>query len=296
MDRHYPDRGAGYLAGIIFKNDRLSYYDMYIERALDHGYIVTSYIDYLEHYMDKCLKVMILRHDVDNSCSAVERMFEIERKYGVKATYYFRWSTIDMNLIRELDRHGFEAGLHYETLGRYCEENNISSVDAGILKSCREILKAEIDKFNKWTGIRIKTCASHGHPKNMAMGISNNVLFEGEDYKSYGLEGEAYDRDFYEREKTVHISDCNILYNYGFFYGSNPLKEIYEGRKVVVFLSHPEYWQYSINSRIKMMVKLLSGRYTTSSSEEFKRIAWGSLIESQNRPGSVMEYGGNHAF
>lgn len=266
------DRGVKFILENIFVNNRLKYYDMYIKLAKENGYTVTSYVDYLNSYINnKDKKVLILRHDIDSITPNPRKVFNIERKNGVKSTYYFRWNTMDAHLINELNENGFEVGLHYETLATYCEKNNITKVDDSIIKICRENLKEEIAEFKRVTGVNIKTIANHGHPINVKLGMSNNMLIEDEDYLEYGILGEVYDKEFY-KTVTTHIMDTNIMYNYGYAYKDNPIESILNGDRVIVFLSHPEHWRYSVKGRCKLLIKLLLKKYTTSTNREFKRI------------------------
>lgn len=172
------DTGISFIFKNIFLNNRFDYYDYYIKLAKEKGYIVTSFIDYLQNYKKTDNKVLILRHDVDSNTINTKLMFEIEKSNNVKATYYFRWCTINYDIIKKMNELGFEVGLHYETLASYCVENNINELSDDIIKTCRKELKEEIKEFKNNTNIDIKTIANHGHPKNVELGASNNILLE----------------------------------------------------------------------------------------------------------------------
>ncbi|AUM96878.1 TPA: hypothetical protein LA742_000504 [Clostridium botulinum] len=265
------DTGISFIFKNIFLNNRFDYYDYYIKLAKEKGYIVTSFIDYLQNYKKTDNKVLILRHDVDSNTINTKLMFEIEKSNNVKATYYFRWCTINYDIIKKMNELGFEVGLHYETLASYCVENNINELSDDIIKTCRKELKEEIKEFKNNTNIDIKTIANHGHPKNVELGASNNILLENEKYKDYGIICEAYDKEFY-KTVTTHIMDNNVMFNYGFSYKSNPIDAMNSGDKLIVFLAHPEHWRFDLKTKIKMIVKLIIGRYTTQTNREFKRI------------------------
>src|SRR5438105_4034276 len=57
---------------------------------------------------------LVLRNDVDSDVSTARAMFQVERALGIRATYYFRLSTLDAQLMRELQDYGNEVGYHYE--------------------------------------------------------------------------------------------------------------------------------------------------------------------------------------
>ncbi|WP_061321098.1 hypothetical protein [Clostridium botulinum] len=265
------DTGIKFIFKNIFLNNRFDYYDYYIKLAKEKGYVVTSFIDYLENYKETSKKVLILRHDIDWNSINTKLMFEIEKNNNVKATYYFRWCTMDYDIIKEMNGLGFEVGLHYETLATYCLENNITELSDDIINICREKLKDEINKFKNDTNVDMKTMANHGHPKNVELGASNNILLENEVYKDYGIMCEAYDKEFY-KDVATHIMDNDVMYNFGFSYKSNPIDAINNNDKLIVFLAHPHHWKFNLKNRIKMIIKLIIGRYTTQTNREFKRI------------------------
>ncbi len=265
------DTGISFIFKNIFLNNRFDYYDYYIKLAKERGYVVTSFIDYLENYKGTSKKVLILRHDIDWNSINTKLMFEIEKNNNVKATYYFRWCTMDYDIIKEMNESGFEVGLHYETLATYCLENNITELSDDTIKVCREKLKDEISKFKNNTNVDMKTMANHGHPKNVELGASNNILLENEVYKDYGIICEAYDKEFY-KDVITHIMDNDVMYNFGFSYKSNPIDAINNNDKLIVFLAHPHHWKFNLKNRIKIIIKLIIGRYTTQTNREFKRI------------------------
>lgn len=246
------DTGRNFLNQIIIFNNRMDYYDLYIRLAKAKGYVVTSYVDYLTKYKDTNKKVLILRHDIDKISNGTHMMFDIERKNHVKATYYFRWSTYDPKLIKEIYDQGFEVGLHYETIATYCIKNRKNRVTTQDIQKCKAILKDEIKEFRNISGIDIKTISAHGTPVNKAVGVLNNVLVDEQSYKDYGIVGEAYDKDIIKNYVRSYICDNYILFKYGFLYKANPIDSILKNAKVIEFLSHPHHWYYTIDERANM--------------------------------------------
>jgi hypothetical protein len=257
------DSNRDFIKQIVDVNNRLDYYDLYIKLAKMEGYVVTSYNDYLKNYLNTDEKVLILRHDIDTKSDATRKMFEIEKKNDVKATYYFRWATFDKKLINEISNADFEIGLHYETIATYCIKNKTRIIKQKDIVKCREILKKEIKEFKAKSGINIETIASHGNPVNREIGITNSVLLIGENYKNYGIIGETYDKDIMKDKIKSYICDGEISSNYGFSYSENPIDSILKSSKVIEFLSHPNHWDYNINSRVKLFMQLEYGELSS---------------------------------
>ncbi|CCJ34286.1 hypothetical protein [Caloramator australicus] len=105
----------------FLKEPRFKEYEDIIRLAIEKGYIVTSVIDYYRNYMNKDEKVLILRHDIDVDKKGARIFFEIEKRYNVKASYYFRLSTIDYSLMDDIVKYSSEVGYHYEELATYCK-------------------------------------------------------------------------------------------------------------------------------------------------------------------------------
>lgn len=264
-DKKRIDTGDDFLKDVISNNNRLDYYDMYIKLALKEGYIVTSYEDYLQNYKDTDKKVLILRHDIDATSDGTQKMIDIEKKNGVKATYYFRWATYDQKLINEIHDAGFEVGLHYETIATYCLNNKKNHVDQYDIDKCREILKQEIKQFKKQSGVDVKTIAGHGTPINRAIGVLNNVLLDDQNYSDYGIIGETYNKDILAHFISSYICDDDIMSKDGYTYKANPIESITGNAKVIEFLSHPHHWYYTLKERTAMYNKLQT-RLSESSS------------------------------
>ena len=58
------------------------------------------------------VKVFVHRHDIDTDVGGARAFFEIEKALGIRASYYFRLSTIDRDLMREINSYGSEVGYH----------------------------------------------------------------------------------------------------------------------------------------------------------------------------------------
>lgn len=263
------DYGKRFILKTIIRNDRLDTYDKYIKYALSKGYEVGT-LEGMYNNRQSTEKYLALRHDVDYITLATKKMFEHEKKIGVKSTYYFRKTTLDIDLIKEMEAAGFEVGFHFETIADYVIENNLEKLGEEDLQKCKERLKAEIEEQKKI--YKLRSICSHGAPENVKIGVSNNVLTEGEDYSYYGILFEAYDKDMY-RNVDVHIMDDNIRHGSGFAYASNPIDAINSDAKKIVFLSHPNHWYETFKDKLHNLICIVLGKYYNESKREFKRIA-----------------------
>ena len=157
----------------LIRNQRLKTYHQILVAALQSGYRVCSVIESLAILPAE--KVLVLRHDVDHITAATWQMARIEHALGVHATYYFRWSTFDIDLIKKISALGHECSLHYETFATYALDHGLSpernQVTAEMIRECQLLLGEEIAKFRKLMdkagcATPVTTIASHGHIVN----------------------------------------------------------------------------------------------------------------------------------
>ena len=163
METERFDKGREYVFHTILKNDRLKTYAYYLALAKENGYHICPMLEFYKNPIAE--KHFVLRHDVDHKTPATRKMYNLEKKYHVHSTYYFRKSTVDINLMNDMIDAGFEVGFHYETLSDYAIENNLNHVTEKDIEICRIRLKQEIEEFNKLIKKPIYSVASHGHKK-----------------------------------------------------------------------------------------------------------------------------------
>lgn len=256
------------------KNKRISDYDRILSEAVRNGYRIISMDDYL-NVKSNSDRILILRHDIDYVSDANLMMFEIEKKYRARASYYFRKQTIDADLISLIKEYGSEASLHFETIADYIKERGITSKEQ-LLKTdfkneCSEILKKDLNQLRESFQLKCSTIASHGAPENRLTGILNNYLTEDVSvYEYFGIKLEAYQKEFIS-EIAEYISDTVMEENGGFRYGKHPLDVIKSEVSPILFLSHPNHWFYSNWQIFRKTIKLLLYG-NTFYSDKFKRI------------------------
>ena len=212
----------------------------------------------------------MLRHDVDHNGACTRKMFLFEKKIGVKSTYYFRMSTIDRELIKEMIDSGFEVGFHYESLANYADENGIRDPAQVDFNKAREYLVEDIKRFREVTGINKFSICSHGAPTNDLLKISNNMILDGIDLEQLGVIFDAYDEKMYDCI-DCHIMDGRLLDNFGFAYKDNPYDAIKKGFSKIVFLTHPNHWWISFLRRIRYLLLFMIGKAKYSTNRSFER-------------------------
>jgi hypothetical protein len=239
---------------------RLFEYERLLKMAIDKGYLHITLSDYFEKLLAGVdLGYCFLhRHDIDTDVRTARKMFEIEKKLGVKSSYYFRLNTLDFDLMREINDYGSDVGYHYEELSQFCKDNNISN--PSLIKSrFQEIENIFFDNYSRIEnkcGFKIKSVASHGDFVNRKLGMPNHEFMTRELMKKCNIKFECYD-DRLLQSFSVILSDTH----YPLFYRpSNPFNAIEERYKVIYLLSHPRHWSASpIENTIDNIIRIKEG-------------------------------------
>ncbi|MFH2125425.1 MAG: hypothetical protein ABIK12_02845 [Pseudomonadota bacterium] len=188
-------------------------------------------------------------------------MSRIENELNIQSSYYFRWKTIDIEMINRLKCEGHEIGYHFETIADYVKQESMGDVNKfnlGNSKSeCIKLFEQNLLKFREITKAPCTTVASHGSRVNAQLGISNNVLLESQSVKDrLGIVLETYDKK-YLKEFDIYISDTQMEVNDGFRYGTNPMAAIDQCIPRIMLLTHPNHWAFSLKTKARRTVKIL---------------------------------------
>jgi hypothetical protein len=97
---------------------------------------------------------MVVRHDVDRNPESALRMASLESAFGIRATYYFRTTSLVFRpaIISDVYRLNHEVGYHYETVAQ----------SKGNLPRAVQRFRKELSRMRRITPI--KTVSMHGSP------------------------------------------------------------------------------------------------------------------------------------
>lgn len=153
-------------------------YEKLLKAGLEAGYEHVTVREYLTH-SSLPENVIIHRHDVDRKPENALSMAQLEYKYDITSTYYFRTidKTFKPELIHEIEKQGHEIGYHYEDVDRA----------EGDIEVAHELFKEHLEKVR--THATVDTICMHGNPLT---DYDNRTMWNADTYDSYGLLGEAY--------------------------------------------------------------------------------------------------------
>lgn len=227
-------------------------YEKILKAARACGYeihTVLSFEDVIKHGVEDEKKYLILRRDIDTADSKILRkMLALEKKYGARATYYFRWNTIDVSLMKEIAEAGGEASYHFEEIATYCYKHRIRSKEE-MLKHIEEIKDLFIVQFAKFKNKTDQTCltiASHGDYVNSKFKFQNKEIIDDRVRKTCGILREAYDAE-HMNLLTCRVADQVEMERFT----SKAIEAIERGEPVIELLTHPRQWNSPIWINLK---------------------------------------------
>lgn len=236
----------------FFRPSKEGEYEQILKAARDNGYefhTVVSFENVVANGVEPYKKYLILRRDIDTADSKILRkMLALERKYGARATYYFRWNTIDVKLMRVIAETGGEASYHYEEIATYCYKHRIKTKDAMILhiEDIRDLFIRQYVKFKEKTGQPCLTIASHGEFVNLKLRVQNTLLIDERVRKETGILREAYDEP-HMKLLTCRIADQVEMDKFN----GKAIAAIERGEPVLELLTHPRQWNSPVWVNLK---------------------------------------------
>ena len=234
---------------------KLNEYEDLIKKSLELGYTHITIREYYHKLKENTLgskKYFLHRHDIDTDTKTAKKMFEIEKKYDVKTTSYFRLSTLDINLMKMIDSYGSEASYHFEEIATYCKSNHIKSKEKALEKitDIRQLFINNVETVETKSGIKIRTVASHGDFVNRKLRIQNNEITKDIKLRNYlSLTCEAYDNDL-QNSFDVYVKDG--------MYPKKYIPIIFDtlGKyNTICFLTHARYWNIHILTNLQDSLK-----------------------------------------
>ena len=247
----------------FFRPSKEGEYEKILKAARDNGYEFHTMLSFEEAVGGGRIegkKYLILRRDIDTAdFKILKKMLAIEKKYGARATYYFRWNTIDVKLMKEIAEAGGEASYHFEEIATYCYKHRIRS-KAEMMKHIEDIRNLFIEqyaKFKKKTGQPCLTIASHGDYVNTKFQYQNKELIDDRVRKTCGIQREAYDKAHMDL-LTCRIADQVEMEHFT----EKAIAAIERGEPVLELLTHPRQWNSPVWVNLKEELgRLFRGLY-----------------------------------
>jgi hypothetical protein len=222
---------------------RMAEYEALLRKAAQAGYRQLSVRAFYRevHAGEDPGKVLVHRHDIDSDLRTARKMFDLEVKHGIRASYYFRLSTLDYGFMREIEAAGGEASYHYEEVATYAKRHRLRCGDSvrERFPEIREMFVRNFTRIREQLGMQMATVASHGDFANRRLKVINHELLRDEQLRlRCGIECESYDTELL-RHFDLYISDRPYPV---YYYPISPFAALGQHERIC-FLTHPVQWE-----------------------------------------------------
>lgn len=236
----------------FFRPSKEGDYEEILKAARNNGYefhTVLSFEEVVRFGVKPGKKYLILRRDIDTADFRILRkMLELEKKYGARATYYFRWSTYNLSLMSEIEKEGGEASYHYEEIATFCYKNRIrnKTIMWEHIEEIRDLFIYQYKMFKEKTGQVCLTVSSHGDFMNTKLGVPNKELMDDRVRNTCGIVREAYD------EQHMNVLSCRLADQVEMdAFTTKAIAAIERGEPVLELLTHPRQWNSPVLVNLK---------------------------------------------
>lgn len=236
----------------FFRPSKEGEYERILKAARACGYefhTVLSFEDVVKNGIEEGKKYLILRRDIDTADSKILRkMLALEKQYGARATYYFRWNTIDVPLMQDIAVARGEASYHFEEIATYCYKHLIRSKEEMLkhIEEIKDLFIEQIAKFREKTGQSCLTIASHGDYVNSKFKFQNKEIIDDRVRENCGILREAYDEE-HMNKLTCRVADQAEMEQFT----SKAIAAIERGEPVIELLTHPRQWNSPVWINLK---------------------------------------------
>lgn len=230
-----------------FSKNRIGEYEFLIQQAIFKGFEILPHSKFYELVKNNQLKnrkILMIRQDIDTDPKYCSEWLRVEKKYKIHTSYYFRLSTLDIPIMKEIIEYGSDCGYHYEELATYAKRNKIRSSEKILthFEAIRKEFKLNLNKIETELGCKIHYVASHGDFANRKLKMANHKFINRDFLDENNLVFEAYDSEFLENY------DINIMDSGGpkFYNGPISQLEALDKYKIIHLLIHPRHWRSNV--------------------------------------------------
>jgi hypothetical protein len=218
---------------------RLHEYEALLTAAQEAGYAQMSVRSFFRGTAAR--RVLVHRHDIDSDLRTARKMFDLECRHQVHASYYFRLTTLDIGFMREIEAAGSEASYHYEEIANFAKRSRLRDPTEvrRHFPAMRDEFAINVERITTALGRPLITVASHGDFANRKLNIINHELLADLALRRRcGIECETYDAALLN-QFDMYISDRK----YPLYYKPmSPFTALGQFRRICL-LTHPVQWE-----------------------------------------------------
>ncbi len=194
--------------------------------------------------------ICLLRNDVDTDPAGAARMFDCDREFDVRATYYFRLSTLDRSLMKRICEFGSEVGYHFEETSTIIKRHGLASrqqIDAHV-DMMRAEFRKNIASFRDFSGIMPRSIVAHGDFVNRLVNVPNSYFMTPSLLEEFAIVADAGSAEI-RQKLCAWFSDAPAPI---WWRPQNPLDAIAGAPNTMAILVHPRQWTCNRTANLRL--------------------------------------------
>jgi hypothetical protein len=273
--------------------DRTSEYERMLTYFADTGFLSLTIRD-LAHFLQEGRSLpprfFVMKHDIDTDPGYVDSWLASERKFGFRATYYFRLRTLDLAAMGRVEAAGSEASYHFEELATVLKRRAVplGPIPKETIRDAQAEFEENFSRLQRLCAWKLETVASHGDFMNRKFRTPNSKILEDLSLRDrLGIIAEAYD------ERIVNCFEVRFIDNMGAHLWRpttepDPESAAAHGKTSLQILTHPRQWR----GHPRESLREDADRMVSSILHE-ARIPAGRFVDYVNRRSRLVSTSGN---
>lgn len=238
----------------LWQPSRLDDYRRLLQTARQRDYAVIDNEQWLTMIRERTVmpgqKILVMRHDIDTDPRLALDWHRIESELGCRASYFFRQSTADADVIGQLANAGVHVSYHFEELATIAKQRRLrtpAAVEAA-MPDIQAAFARNLEDWRKRFKLPLDIVCSHGDWMNRYLKIPNWHLLKDQALRDrLGIRSECYD-DEVMKPFAAYISDHTPP---DFWVRGEPFALLEADTTPLGILTHPKCWRVNRVSNLR---------------------------------------------
>ena len=241
---------------------RLPDYRALLAAAARHGYRVVGVDDWATLLRDgnaaTAGRLLVMRHDIDTDAPFSLDWARAEHEVGARASYFFRLSTMQPDVIEAVARLGHHVSYHFEELADVAKARRLRTPEQvkQYMPEIRERFADNLARLRRQFGWDGHVVCSHGDWMNRRLGLRNLELLADPAVRAQlDVRHETYDAELMQPLQGYYTDAQPPAW---WRKTGSPLPAIEAGLAPIGILTHPRQWRPNLVTNTRETIRRVS--------------------------------------